>query len=390
MYPPHHLGGYELIWEDAVRHLRAEDRTVRVLTTDFRRPEEPDASESDRANDVHRELGWYWKDHGWPKLSIPERLRLERGNAAILERHLAEFKPDVVAWWAMGGMSLSLIERVLRRGLPAAGFLCDEWLIYGAHVDGWLRFTRRPLTGPIAERTTGIPTRVRFAEVGPWVFLSEMLREDAVAAHSLDRTSVAHRGIDRSVFVSAEPHEWGWRLLYIGRIDERKGIDLAIEALQHLPDEARLDIVGEGDEDHLEELRSLAARLGLENRVVFHAAESGDNLQRRYAEADVVVFPVRWREPWGLVPLEGMAVGTPVIATGRGGSGEYLRDRENSVLFDPDRGADALADAVRTLEADEGLRRTIREGGFATAGQVTVESYNAAVSGALEHALGVS
>jgi glycosyltransferase involved in cell wall biosynthesis len=217
-----------------------------------------------------------------------------------------------------------------------------------------------------------------------------MLREDAVAVHSLDRSSVAHRGIDRSVFVPAEPHDWDWRLLYVGRIDERKGIDLAIEALQHLPDKARLDIVGGGDQAHLDELRSLAVRLGLEDRVAFHSAESGDSLQRRYAEADVVVFPVRWREPWGLVPLEGMAVGTPVIATGRGGSGEYLRDRENCLLFNPDRGAGALAEAVRKLEADEGLRRTIRAGGFATAGQVTVESYNAAVSGALEQALGVS
>src|SRR3954453_14146349 len=152
MYPPHHLGGYELIWEDAVRHLRSEGSTVRVLTTDFRRPEAPDSGESDRTNDVHRELGWYWKDHAWPRLSIPERLRLERRNAATLERHLAEFEPDVVGWWAMGGMSLSLIERVRRRGLPAAGFLCDEWLIYGPHVDGWLRFNRRPLIGPITER----------------------------------------------------------------------------------------------------------------------------------------------------------------------------------------------------------------------------------------------
>src|SRR5438552_2792247 len=82
------------------------------------------------------------------------------------------------------------------------------------------------------DRLTGIPTRVAFPQVGPWLFLSEMLREDAVAAHGLERTSVAHRGIDSRVFTAADPHDWGWRLLYVGRIDERKGIDLAIEALQ--------------------------------------------------------------------------------------------------------------------------------------------------------------
>jgi glycosyltransferase involved in cell wall biosynthesis len=390
MYPPHHLGGYELIWEDAVSHLRSEGSTVRVLTTAFRRPQEPASSEADRAGDVHRELGWYWKDHAWPRLSIPERLRLERRNAAILERHLAEFDPDVVAWWAMGGMSLSMIERVRCLGLPAAGFLCDEWLIYGPNVDGWLRFTRRRLVGPLAERLTGIPTSVRFAQVGPWNFLSEMLRQDAVATHGIERASVAHRGIDRSVFTPAEPHPWHRRLLYVGRIDVRKGIDLAIECLTELPGDTRLDIVGGGDDEHLNELRSLAYRLGLQERVEFRGAEEGERLARSYAEADAVLFPVRWREPWGLVPLEGMAVGTPVIATGRGGSGEYLRDRENCVLFDPDRGPSALAEAVRLLEADRGLRTKLREGGLATAARVTVESYNAAVTATLQQALGVS
>ena len=52
-----------------------------------------------------------------------------------------------------------------------------------------------------------------------------------------------------------------------------------------------------------------------------------------------VLFPVRWEEPWGLVPLEAMAVGTPVVASGRGGSAEYLRDGENCLLFDVERRA---------------------------------------------------
>jgi glycogen(starch) synthase len=390
MYPPHHLGGYELIWEDAVRHLRSGGSTVRVLTTDFRRPEEPEGTDSDRSGDVHRELGWYWKDHAWPRMSLPARLRLERRNTATLERHLADFKPDAVAWWAMGGMSLSMIERVRRLGLPAAGFLCDEWLIYGPNVDGWLRFTRRRLVQPLAERLTGIPTSVRFAQVGPWNFLSEMLRQDAVAVRELDETSVAHRGIDRRIFTAADPHPWSWRLVYIGRIDRRKGIDLAIEALTTLPDEARLDVVGGGDDEHLAELRSLTEGLGLADRVSFHAPESGEGLRRCYAEADVILFPVRWREPWGLVPLEAMAVGTPVIATGRGGSGEYLRDGENCLLFDPDKRPAELTARVRTLAGDEELRARLREGGFATESRVSVDGYNAAVTATLEQALGLS
>jgi glycogen(starch) synthase len=388
MYPPHHLGGYELVWRDAVRHLRSRGWTVRVLTTDFRRPDPPDGDgEADGSGDVHRELEWYWKDHQWPKMRVRERVGLERRNAAALEHHLDEFRPDVGGWWAMGGMSLSMIERVRRAGIPAAGFVCEEWMVYGPVVDGWMRFASRPLVGPLAGSLTRIPAKVRFGEVGPWLFPSEMLRRQAADARGLSDTAVAHQGVDRDVFAPAERPPWRWRLLYAGRIDPRKGIDLAIEALPLLPPEARLDVVGGGDEGHLAELRALAERLGVGERVEFRDAEDRTRLRERYAEADVVLFPVRWEEPWGLVPLEAMSVGTPVIATGRGGSGEYLRDGENCLLFDSDLGAAPLAEAVRRLAGDEALRARLREGGETTCESISADAFNDAVEATLTRAL---
>jgi glycosyltransferase involved in cell wall biosynthesis len=106
-----------------------------------------------------------------------------------------------------------------------------------------------------------------------------------------------------------------------------------------------------------------------------------------YAAADVVVFPVLWEEPWGLVPLEAMAMGRPVVATGQGGSGEYLRDGENALLHAPGDTA-GLAAAVERLAADAGLRERLREGGSATASRHTEDVFNAAVAGELERALG--
>ena len=67
MYPPHHLGGYELTWRSAVEHLRAAGHDVHVLTTDFHLevpdpgfPEDPAA---------RRDLRWYWHDHEFPALT---------------------------------------------------------------------------------------------------------------------------------------------------------------------------------------------------------------------------------------------------------------------------------------------------------------------------------
>lgn len=108
-------------------------------------------------------------------------------------------------------------------------------------------------------------------------------------------------------------------------------------------------------------------------------------LMEAYASADVVVFPVQWREPWGLVPLEAMARGRPVVATGRGGSGEYLVDGENCLLFDAED-PDALAAALMRLASDAGLRERLREAGLATAAQHTEPIFNEAVERALRQA----
>src|SRR5689334_5009168 len=71
------------------------------------------------------------------------------------------------------------------------------------------------------------------------------------------------------------------------------------------------------------------------------------------AGADAVLFPVRWAEPWGRVAIEAMATGRPVVATGRGGSAEYLRHEHNALVVAPDDAA-ALAAAVARLAAGPG------------------------------------
>src|SRR4051794_31583586 len=107
MYPPHHQGGYELVWQAVVRGSRAACHDVRVLTTVHREP----GNRPEEDSGVHRELRWYWswEDYAFRELGLRGRVALERANAVTLRRHLCELRPDVVAWWAMGSMSLSLV-----------------------------------------------------------------------------------------------------------------------------------------------------------------------------------------------------------------------------------------------------------------------------------------
>lgn len=368
LYPPHHLGGYELMWRSAVGHLRAQGHEVRVLTTDWTEPT-PDPSVPEDP-DVHRELRWYWHDHAFPRMGPVAVARLERHNARTLDRHLRDFRPDAVSWWAMGGMSLSLLTRA---GLPAQCVVVDDWLLYGPRVDRRARITRRPRRSAI-EAAAG------------WLFASDTLLDRAREnGWELPEAEVVHPGIDLSLFASPpERRAWEWRLLYCGRIDERKGIDLAIDALAHLPEDASLRVVGAGDDEHLAALRERGAAYG--ERVSFERHPRSE-LPRLYAEADATLFCVRWDEPFGLVPLESMAMGTPVVASGRGGSAEYLRDGENCLLADPDDGPEAVAAAVRRLASEAALSELISRQGAATAARYGDERFDRAVEESLSRRL---
>jgi glycosyltransferase involved in cell wall biosynthesis len=280
-------------------------------------------------------------------------------------------------------MSLSLVERVRRLALPAVGVVIDDWMLYGPQVDAWIRLARRlgPLA-PLAGGLAGVPARLDFSRIA-WVFCSEYTRGRALASQPrLDLTEVAHPGVDTDLFRPAPERSWGWRLLYVGRIDERKGIRTAVEALPRLPGEARLAVVGSGDERFLAELHELGEQLGVADRVDF-ARRPRNELPAAYAAADVLLFPVRWGEPWGLVPLEAMAVGTPVVATGTGGSGEYLRDGENALVVGHEAGPEEFAAAVRRLATEPALRARLRERGLETAAGFTERAYNDRIEAAL-------
>ena len=183
LYPPNHVGGYEIACASFVNHLVNRGYVVRVLAADH--PSSPPASQT--PVQIHRDLGWYRTgDLGFRSPSVPARVRLERRNLSTLKRHLSTFAPSVVNFWAMGGMSISLIESVRRAGVPAIGMVSDEWMLYGTAVDAWLRMFRRlPNLAGALIRPLGVPTSVDLGSAATWSFVSEYLRDAVLGAESL-------------------------------------------------------------------------------------------------------------------------------------------------------------------------------------------------------------
>lgn len=378
-YPPDGGGGYERLWTAAVASLRRAGHELHVLTT---RPASP-AGAAPQAS-VRRELDWYWRDDVFPARSLASVLRTERANAAAWDRAVAAVRPDAVLWMAMGGMSLSLLGRARAQRLPAVAVIADDWLNYGPRVDG---LTRR-LPGR-ARRSAGVLlSRALALGAGPHLapgpglrvsFISAYLRDAARAGGGWNGPAwIDHPGVDPARFAAA-PAAGPWRgqLLYCGRLDPRKGVGTAIAALDQLPG-ARLAIDGNGPPAERDRLRAVAERHGVADRVTWHVS-APDRVPEAYAAADAVLFPVNWPEPWGLVPLEAMAIGRPVVVSAAaGGTGEYARDGDNALVVAPEDPG-ALAAAVNRLAVEPELRRRLVAGGRATAAQLTQAAWCTAI-----------
>ncbi len=150
-------------------------------------------------------------------------------------------------------------------------------------------------------------------------------------------------------------------LLFIGRIEPLKGIDVLVRASAQLDGKFQLLVVGgdEKDAHRIHELHTLAEDVGVLGKVVFADAVPHEELPRYYNAASICVVP-SYYESFGLVALEAMACGVPVIASRVGGLKETVRDGQTGYLV-PWRCPEPFAERLDLLLTNEPLRRSLGE-----------------------------
>jgi D-inositol-3-phosphate glycosyltransferase len=155
-------------------------------------------------------------------------------------------------------------------------------------------------------------------------------------------------------------------ILFVGRIDPLKGVENLIKALPHLSHIAKLRLMiiggGEHSQREIEQLRKLAHNLEVQDVVDFRGLIKHEDLPHFYNAADACVVP-SYYESFGLVALESLACGTPVVATDVGSHKNLIRQGETGYIIegnDPCRLADRIALLLSNSESNARRARSIR------------------------------
>ena len=410
MYPPLYQGGYEVRCRQVAEALQQRGCEVRVLTSVFGLPmkalgafpqltEVIDGVRVDRwlYNSAFGPQPWH---RPWTLFQAKRELADARGLCKVLE----DFRPHVVNWWNMNGLSKLLLPIPESRDIPSVHWIEDSWMIndYGPNGEkaakfwagvwdgGWGPLPCRPLLRWIGKRweervaREGLPTRNFLNQPALVSFVSEYLRtmyhKSGLKWPSSD---VQFGGIPATRFFSPIDEKkyvrGKIRMLYAGQITSDRGLHTVIESLGQMSPPLResvsLTVVGEATgvyRPYYQRIVDRVEELRLSNRVTLVGKIGHDQMAQVYKEHDLLVFPSTRGEGLPLVMAEAMVAGCAVITTGSGGAQE-IADLARLPIF-PKEDSFALARLLENLlEHPERLQELAMNGQTVALRELTLE-----------------
>ncbi len=395
-YPPENRGGAGVVVERLAREFVRRGHAPHVIATS---PDSPGEAEQEGVR-VTRLRSRY-----------PERFRntVAIANPLVLagvHAALSDFKPDIVhAHNIHQHLSFASLRPASELDVPIAYtahdfllFCCIKFICTNGAVDfrqRWFncakcqRFRWNPL------RNTAIRARME-GQVDHLFAISRAL-QTALRANGYGGAEVVHNGVDPEWWDAGDGQRFRARLgldreplvLLAARVGRAKGAEAALEALARMRDgEARLVIAGENP-GYLPRFRRMAARLGVERRLVLPGWLAPAELRDAYRAAAVTIAPSTYPDPFNLTLIESMAAGTPVVASALGAGPEVVPDGETGYVVHPED-ALGLADRIDLILRDRdhaaalgaaGQRRVAQQFTLARQADRTLARYAALLDG---------
>jgi glycogen synthase len=388
LFPPHFLGGYELLCQQVCDLLAQRGHELAVLTSDHDNESKADES-GKRPYPIHRALQ-VAVPFAAPARFYPWAHRaVLRHNHHVTRDFLDSFQPDIVFLWSQLRLTVGPLRAVMESGVPNA------WTFNDANILSYLP-RRRGMRGVMRFFLSNFVypnTTLKGISIPHSTAISQQLNDDLlIGGLPILNCQVIHQGIPIDSYpLKADAGRIGspLRVLYTGQLHSYKGVHTLIDAIATYADRRGKDsiigtIVGDGDASYRLRLESQARKMNLS--IKFCGRIPREHLVTLYHENDVFVFPSIWREPFGLTHLEAMACGTPVISTANGGQGEFLCDGENSLVFKEDNAEELSACLEKLADSPDLAREIAHEGRITVETRFTLARYVDRLEGLLEMA----
>jgi D-inositol-3-phosphate glycosyltransferase len=297
-----------------------------------------------------------------------------------LHRHIPEFLDSLRRFQREEGMVYDLIHSHYWLSGVAGDELSREWDI--PHATTFHTLARKKMQARVGEkesrlRVTAEPRVMLGADA--IVVSTEQESEDLARLYGTPplKVRVIPAGVDLDLFRPVDKARARQSLgltekqvvLSVGRIEPLKGLDTLIGAFAMLdaPADSRLLVVGgtPGRDREIDRLRSISERLGVQDNVSFVGAVDQAELPTYFSAADVFVLPSHY-ESFGLVALEAMACGLPVVASRVGGPRAIIKDGRTGYLI-PWHCPEPFAQRIDILLANPALRESMGRAAMASA-----------------------
>ncbi len=337
-YPPHFKGGYELSCYEVTNYLYEQGEDVLVLCGDYLK-NEPDNRSNYR---VVRKLKYidYLSDDYWNKSKV------EKENYEMTTRILDEFEPDFVYFWNQQYLSLAPYWAVKRRKIAQVFDIGDIWP---------LKYYREGFKAKVKSFIKRLLPNFRDAkmEVNPVIILSEWMRPMFVEKFGSKEIYNIPRGVKLKEDLQINSKTDDIKLMFAGRIEPLKGLELIINVLSGLQAyKWTLDVYGDGDEDYLERIKLLITEKSLGQRVFLKGKLYP--LDEAYQTHDVFLFPTLAKEGFGRVAIEAMSYGLPVLTVNKYGPNDIVEDGYNGYKSSPSD-LSAWANNLKQILSDKDL-----------------------------------
>jgi len=352
-YPPRIIGGLGRHVYHLSTALAAQGVKVHVVTKDH-----PDAPEYEESEGVHiYRVVKYPPDipqEEWVPWTLQFNLALMEKSVALIN-DLKNINVIHAHDWLVGHAAASL-KHAYRIPLVATIHATE----YGRH--------QGHLPGPMNKLIHQCEWWLTFESVRT-ICCSQYMMEQITDIFQLppDKVDVIPNGIDAESFkhdVSIDLYRRKYvppgdkLVFFVGRLVYEKGVQTAIEAMTLIMNKVpNVTFVVAGTGPHLNQLKAMVSAFGLEGKVKFTGHLDTDALYAFYRSADLTVVPSLY-EPFGMVVLESMAMGTPTIVADTGGLSEIVVHEETGLKFEPGN-ADSLAEAMLRILTDPGLSERI-------------------------------